>query len=407
MIFGGKGKGRAEDVRAGELQALLNASFDRKLGPFRPRAEGIGRELRAAGQRFIDACDKFAKIDPEPYTEDLYSVNLNYIRSQKAHYAEALRRLGEDLVREPAKAPNAYEEFLAVARHTEEVTAEMLRTNMTFKLAVHCYPNYMKDFKKSFSSVERLSAALRDELEKRSGEYEEYKVTRDNIAKLEGYGERLAEVRSEAREVEEEMAHGGASPSEKRHQELQADLAAKRAELGRVEREAAGLRNRIGALTAPLDRASKKFDHLHQSRRPLNAFIGDPIGRITSDLHYAEFRAQLERLIEAVRSGAIEVKNREEAADAAAALLSTDLKLMLSSYKSLEHDTSILEGEVRAAERAVGSLKESRSASESAAHRLEVLRARVADLEVEREAEKRVVEGLFADNYKRPISIIL
>ena len=406
MLFGGKGKGKVEDVAASELPALLNASFDRKLGPFRQRAEGISRELRTAGQQFIAACDKFAKIDPEPYTEDLYSVNLNYIRSQKVHYAEALRKLAEGLTSEPERAQNAYEEFLAVARHTEEVSAEMLRTNMTFKLAVHCYPNYMKDFKRSFSSIERLSALLRDELEKRSGEFSEYKVTRDNITKLGNYTARLAEIRSEIRDVEEGIATGGPSPSERRHQELLEELAGKRSELQRMERESSEIRNRIGRLTAPLERASKKFDHLSAKRR-LNAFIEDPMGAITGEAKYAEFREQAQQLIDAIGAGEIEVKNGEEVSRAAAALLGTDVNLMIFSFRTMQHECAMLEGEVRGLERTIGSLKESKTASESAAQRLESLKAKAAGIERDREAAKRIVEGFFLDNYGRRISVLL
>lgn len=191
-MFGGRGK--AEAVEPGELEAILNLSFDSKLGSFRTRVEGIADELRSARLQFMDACERFERLDEEPYTEDLYSANVGSIKSQKSLYAEALKRLAKDLVPESERAANAYEEGRGIASHTEKVAAEILKTNANFRFVVHRYPNHLGGFKRSFSLIERLTRLLRNELEKRAAEFEEYKAVSESISRFERYGRELEEA---------------------------------------------------------------------------------------------------------------------------------------------------------------------------------------------------------------------
>ncbi len=403
MLFGGKAK--AEEVEPGQLRSLLNSSFDRKLGSLRAKTEGIAKELRAARERFIAACEKFERIDPEPYTEDLYSVNVNFIRSQKGLYAEALKRLAEELVPEPAGFANAYEECESVASHVGRVSSEMLKTNATFKLVVHCYPNHLAEFKRSFSSIERLTGALRAELEKRAGEFAEYRAINESISRFETYGRELAETEAEAAALREGGTPAASAAPDAGHGEIQERLAAKRAELARVSAESSSLHHRISLLVAPLDRPAKKFDHLSARKRPLHAFIEDPIGEIRGGAEHAEFRELVQKLVEAVNSGAVEVKNREEVAGIASALLGSDLLSLADAFRSTRRTVSDLEGEVRSLERTLASLKEGRTASESAAHRIAALEEKAAGLERSCEAQKGAVERLFMESYRRLISV--
>lgn len=110
-------------------------------------------------------------------------------------------------------------------------------------------------------------------------------------------------------------------------------------------------------------------------------------------------------MAEAVHSGAIDVKNREEVGKAASTLLSHDLRSMIDSLKSVQHRRSELSNEIHGLERALSSLKEGKTASESAAHRMETLERTVGELERAREAERSRIEKLFLDNYGRRISI--
>jgi chromosome segregation ATPase len=404
MLFGGKAK--AEEVEQGGLVALLNGSFDRKLGRLGATTREVAGELRTARERFIAACEKFEAIDPEPYTEDLYSVNVNFIRSQKGLYAEALKRLAKELVPEHAtKSANAYEECEALASHTGEVMSEILKTNATFRLVVHCYPNYLTDFKRSFSSIERLAGLLKGELVRRSQELAEYRAARESISRLDGYGQELHELEGTIERLKEDRSRRAAGEPDSGHSGIQEMLLEKRKELSRLEAEASGLHHRISLLTAPLDRPAKKFDHLSARKRPLHAFIEDPIGAIRGEADYAEFRELLQKLVEEVNSGKVEVKNREEIGGIASALLGADLPSMIGSFDSLQRMRSDLDGEVRGLERTLDSLREGRNASESAAHRLEDLERRVAETERAREAQKAAVERLFLDNYRRQISI--
>ncbi len=403
MLFGGKAK--AENVEPGELRALLDSSFDAKLGQFWKRVENETEELRRARQQFIDACDRFERIDPEPYTEDLYSVNVNFIRGQKNLYAEALKRLAKDLVPESVRAANAYEECEAVASHVERVSAELLKTNATFRLVVHCYPNHLGDFKRSFSSVERLTRQLRAELERKSREFAEYRAVREGISRFESYGMELEQMMQMINELRRGLAPGGGDASDIGQRDLAEKLSAKRAELARATSESSDLRNRIDLLAAPLERPARKFDHLSARKRQLHAFIEDPMGTLSGEAEYAEFKTLVQQLVEAVNSGAIDIKNREDTLRAASTLLSSDIRSLIASFRSVRQRRSDLEGEVRSLERTLNSLKEGKTASESAAHRVETLEKRIAETAKAREAERAAVEKLFLDDYRRVVSI--
>jgi cob(I)alamin adenosyltransferase len=405
MLFGGKGKSKAEGVEPGELYALLNSSFEGKLGPFRKKAEGIGRELRRAGEQFIGACDGFAELDAEPYTEDLYSVNVNYIRGQKDLYAETLKRLAKGLLPEPARAANAYEEYLAVVSRSEGAAAEILKANAQFRLVVHCYSNHLRDFKRAFSSVERLNGLLRAELERREAEFSEYRTVRESISRFESRGMELDEVRKEAGELERGLRPDDAGALDMGQRDILDKLALKRKELARATAEGSDLHSRIGLLTAPLERPSRKFDHLSARKRQLHQFVDDPIGMMAGEAEYAEFRTLVLKLIDAVTSGAIEVKNREETVRTATAVLGADILSMIESFRSMQRRRSDLEGEIRGLERTLNTLNEGRTASESAAHRLESLKREAAELEKARDAERRAIEKLFSESYGKSISI--
>ncbi len=402
MLFGGKGK--VEEVAPGELRALLESSFDRKLGRLGARTAGITEELRAARQQFIGACVKFERIDPEPYTEDIYSVNVNFIRSQKGLYAEALERLAEGLVPEPAEFANAYEECESVASHVARASSEILKANATFRLVVHCYPNYLSDFKKSFSAVERLTGLLRAELDKRAGEFSEYRTVHEAVSRFESTGMEMEETGEILGELRSGISPGRA-PDEGQT-DIQERLAGKRAELERVGAESSGLHHRISLLAAPLDRPSKKFDHLSARKRQLSAFIEDPVGTIRDRAEYEEFASLVRQLVEAVDSGAVEVKNREEVGGIASALLASDILSLADSFRAMRCTMSGLEGEIRGLERTLASLREGRTASEGVAHKVEDLGRRSAELARSREAEKGAIERLFLENYGMRISII-
>ena len=403
MLFGGKAK--AETVEPGELRGLLNSLFERKLGAFGAKVGTTTRELRSEGQQFVDACERFKLLDAEPYTADIYAPNVGFIRSQKGLYADVLKRLAKNLVAEPVKSDNAYEECRGAVSHTDKVTSEILKTNAQFRLVVHCYSNHLREFKRSFSSIERLVGLLKAELERKSGEFAEYRAVSESISRFESCGMELEETDRAIGELRKGLEPAAGAALDAGQRELTGKLAERRAELARMGGEASELQNRINLLAAPLERPSRKFDHLSARKRQLHHFIEDPIGTIRDEAEYGEFRALLQQLAEAVRSGAIDVKNREEVGRAASALLGSDLLSMASSFRSAQRETYGLNDEIRGLEGALSSLKEGKTASESAAHRIEALETRVRDIGRKREAEKDAIERLFLEGYGKRISV--
>ena len=66
----------------------------------------------------------------------------------------------------------------------------------------------------------------------------------------------------------------------------------------------------------------------------------------------------MQKLIEAVNSGKVDVKNLEEIVGTASALLDSDMLSLTDSFRSLQRLRSDLESEVRGLERTLDSLRE-------------------------------------------------
>ena len=162
MLFG-KGD-KAEEVESGELDALLNSLFNRKIGSFGSKASGITKDLERARLQFGDACRKFDQLNAEPEVENIYIDTSAFVKSQKGFYSTALRRVIEDWEIFGAESSNAYNKYMMVLSNAERFINETLRTNSNFKKVLLSYPDHLDNFKKSFSLIERYRDNLKNEL---------------------------------------------------------------------------------------------------------------------------------------------------------------------------------------------------------------------------------------------------
>jgi DNA repair exonuclease SbcCD ATPase subunit len=405
MFFGGKG--RAESVKPDELYPLLNSLFDKKLGPFKTRTASILNELQEAKTQFSSACKEFEGLDEEPYTEDLYAFNVNFIKGQKNLYARAQKRLIDDLELESESAQNAYDGCASIVSNVESVTKEMLKTNANFRQVVQCYPNRLREFKKSFSAIERLTKSLRGELDKSEGEFSDYKAVRERISELNLKREELEMIGKRIETMKKDSKPDGEGDSSKNELDASERLSNKKAELAKVSDEGSRLYNKINLMTAPLERVAKKLDHLSAGKKQLHAFIEDPISSISNEAEYSEFRALVQKLNKAVETEEVSVKNRAEVSRGASELLNIDIYSMINSYRSIQQRTSELSNEIRSLETALGSVREERATYERRVKDIEALERRADEIRKAVEASKSAVERLFSDCYLKPILIDL
>jgi len=405
MFFGGKGK--AESANPDELYPLLNSLFDKKLESFKTRNLGILGELQKAKLQFISACEGFDILNEEPYTEDLYAFNISFIKSQKHLYAMAQKRLLNDLTLKSENAPNAYDEYVSIVSNVESVTKEVLKTNANFKQVVQCYSNYLGDFKKSFSAIERLAKLLRGELDKSAGEFSEYKAVREQVSRLNLQFEELKAINKNIDALKEDSKQNAFGASNKGELDASEGLANKKTELAKANDESSRLYNKINMLTAPLERVAKKQDHLSAGKKQLHAFIEDPISSIGSEAEYNEFRALVQKLNEAVNTGAVDVKNRAAVSRGVSELLSSDIHSMINSFRSIQQRRLEVASEIRSLETVLSSIREERASSERRIRDIETLERSAGEIRKARDAAKSTIEKLLSDYYAKQISILL
>lgn len=405
MFFGGKSK--PENVTPEALTSLLNSLFDKKLGSFKTRTSNILNELQRAKLHFISACEGFEKLSAEPYTEELYTFNVNFIKNQKNLYARTQKRLISDLTLKSENAQNVYDGCASIVSDVESITKEVLKTNANFRQVVQRYPNHLGDFKKSFSTIERLTKMLRGELDKSAGEFSKYRDAREHIAGLNSQSEELEAMRKRIDVLKQNSKPNDDSASNKSELDASEKLTNKKSELAKLSAEGSRLYNKINLLATPLERVAKKLDHLSASKKQLHMFIEDPIGRISNEAEYNEFRALVQELNKAVETGAVDAKNRAEVSRGASELLNSDIYSMINSFRSIQQRRLEATNEVRSLETALDSIREERAASERRVKEIETLEGRAGEIKKARDDAKSAVERLFSDYYAKPISIAL
>jgi chromosome segregation ATPase len=404
MFFGGRGK--PENVKLQELDSFLDPLFKKKLGQFVPLTVSTAGDLERAKRQFIDACDEFERSDPEPYTEDLYTVNINFIKAQKNLYAQALRRLASSIMTEPKGTANIYESYVLIASNLESVMNEMLKANATFKQVVHCYSNSLSSFKRAFSSIEKLTATIRNELGKESGEFSRYKEVKGLASRL---SQNIMELESLKNNVEtlRKIIETKEGANDANSLDISKNLESKKSELSGVTSEISRTHAKMESLILPLGRSAKKFDHFSVSKKKLHPFIENPLSAIENDVSCNEFKIMVNALKEAVDSGSIEVSNKAEVSKTISNVLNADLFSISNSLKSLGQKRKDIEGEISVLERSLNALKDRSASRERQRREMETMEEKARRMENERDAAKSKIERLFSEYYGKLVSVVL
>ncbi len=389
------------------LPSLLDSLFEKKMAPLEGRVSGTVRDLRAAKERFYEACIEFEKLDAPPYTEDLWMPNINSIKNQKEQYASALKQIAASLNLEVDDTLDRYSRYRQVLSNVEAMTNDALKTNSKFKQAFYCYSNYMGNFKKASAYLERLTTALKNELDRRAAEFEQYGILKECILKLRLQGEELASLRDAIGALKSNLKSSDDGGLERIEAETKGKLSAKSAEISALSDEMSKLSNRIGLLTAPLERAARKLDHLTIRKKPLYDYITDPIGRIRNDDEYKDFTDLVLELRKNVESGTIDAKNKQELQNSISALLNSEIHHMINSLKALEHKKADILAEERELQRVMEGIEFGRESKAKSHHQMEKMEKDILEISKSRESLKSGIEKGFYDNYAKHVSILL
>jgi len=409
MLFGKLmrfGKHEPEKIKPDELEKLLNSLFEKKLDQFEPKAHAIINELKKSKLEFSEACNELKELKAEPYTEDIRPQTINFIKSQKGLYADALRRNISNMNLEPINALNSYEKYKLILSNVDKVTNEVLKSNANFKQAMYCYSDHLGNFKRSFSAIERLMEALRHEIESRSKEASEYAALKEHISKLNLQSDELEVLNQSANALREFLNNKDKDMVGKDESKLSESLSSKRSELSSVRSEISKLSERINLLTSPLERSAKKFDHVSAKKKQLHYFLEDPITRISNEFEYIEFMTLVKELKGAVEKGTIETKNKPGTTSLISALLDSDIYNIINSLKSLQLKRSEIENEINILEIALVDIKKGKDASSKAAQEIATIEERAKEITKSMTSTKSTIEAMFSDYYHKQMSII-
>ena len=404
-MFFGKGGG-VEEVSAGSLQRLSDSCFDKKMSKLDSRAAAIASGLSAAIQEFRSACTSFMELDAEPYTEDLWMPNINSIKKQKQQYASALMGIADECSLIVSPLPVAYERYMAILSSISELSGRVLRTNATFKQAFYCYSKHLGAFKKTMAQIDRLSSSLKSELDSHSADYNSYLDAGRKISQLSAYVQELASLEKDIGAI----GKPGTVPAdnfEKANAFAAESLARKREELNDISGKISETSKKINSLTAPLERASKKFDHMTLGRKPLSRFLLDPINTLSSESEYAEFKSLMADFSKALMSGSIDLKNAEYVAAAASELEESGIYESIEMLKSLKSKKSETESEIRSLENEIGLISSAKRKVTDAAQEADALKSKSVSVSKSMNELKGQIEAAFEANYGKRIRIIL
>ncbi len=394
-----------EEVRPEDLEPMLLSCFEKKLGQFETRTEGVLEALEGPRQDFIRACDELKVLEADPYTEDLYSFSIASLRNQKALYVKSVRRIAEEMRPRKSEKRTSYERRAEALAEMERAIGEMLKTNARFRTVMYSYSNYMGTLKRSFAGMEKIRENLRREIGSREKEADEYRKVRKGI---EGFMYKIGEKRAfGAREVALSEAVGRSGVLDDLEAGLRKNYDKKSEELRGVESRVDAIKAGINALTAPLGRAARKHDHLSLKKLTLSEFIEDPIERIRSEADCLEFMTMVGELKENIESDAIDAKNKERLIEAVSALLDSDIYGSISSLRTLQDKTAGLRREARKAEIELSELDMRKKAMEKERKGISELRQGREAVETAIGAAKTEIEKLFFEYYRKRISIVL
>ncbi|MGI0141740.1 MAG: hypothetical protein ACREBF_03780 [Candidatus Micrarchaeales archaeon] len=404
MLFGRGGK--AEEVGVDALAELLNSIFNKKMSSLESKGASITKELQSAKGQFIEFCARLGKLEVEPYTEGLWSFNINSIKTQKVGYAHQLQHIAEELNLD-VDIQNVYARYKQLLANVEEMDNRVLTTNAKYKEIMYCYSYHLADLKRSFTTIEKLMQTLKGELDRRIDDFDTCGMIMQNISTLSLKNEELVAALEGVKMLKENIGTGKVVEVDKNEAEALERLFEKKDEILKIDGEVHHLMVKIESLTAPLDRASKKLDHIHTRKRPLNTFIMDPMGNMHSQTDYEEFRSLVQELEKEVASGAVEVKNGEVVMSAISMLLNSDIYYMIDSRRSLQQKKSGLEGELKILERLHDELRKGKENKTKSAQEIARMESEIESITKSQISLKAAIEKGFQDYYGKTIVVII
>jgi uncharacterized coiled-coil protein SlyX len=404
-MFFGRGDDKTEEVKEEALYSLLNSSLDAKLKNAGSRASRYVKELNDARKAYEKACKNFAAVTADPHVENPYIDFTSTLKDQKNSYTITLIRILGDWNPAIPEGQNIYERYSKVLSGTEYFIEETLKANNKFKYVLYTYGNYFGDFKKSFALIERQRDLLKSELESVQNELSEYNITKGKIDTLKVLGKELNTANEMVNSLNESLKSASSSSKEAEENKLETALSSQDKDMQELNRKISEINVRVSQLILPLERVSKKFDHLSVRKPTLSEFIADPTSRISSESDYQEFTKLLSELKKSIAEGKIEAKNNSRINESISELMDYNLYVEIGTLRDLEGRRAELDRSIRMLRTDLSYIKQSKSSHEKVMSEIHSLETGKKETMQRVKDVKASIEKLFLEYYKKRIRI--
>jgi hypothetical protein len=400
MFFGDN---QSREVGIDLLEEEIGKLFDKKLEKFTARASKISARVEDAKREFVLACNEFEKVSDEPDLEFKRWLNANFIKGQKQAYAAALKEVFSTTDKPSGQV--SYSRYSAELAALNSVINEMLSINGRNRDIIHAYSKHLGHFKYLQATLENLAASLRTELERASGEFNEYNDVVAGIAKIRASCDEIDSLKNRLESVD--AVKPGSVDAKAEIGGLEARASAKRTELAKLEMDIDEISSRIASLILPLEKAARVYDHSAMKKVKLFEMVENPVHTLASEEGFGEFSRMIEGLKDSIEKNRIELKKPGETLSLISRIRGANIYEELSRLALLNREAKVIEGEIRLFEKDIEGIKSKAWESESTIRKISDMNDAIKRLEGEKREGKAALEQLITKYYKKKIVVML
>ncbi len=396
------------NVHVGELKALKEQEFERKIGDALSYLNSIIIKLEHSMNDFEGLCENFALENPAIDNELIGNVSNTTLASQKEAYVKAVLSIVNSTRAYKSAYATQYDLVHEKKSNFERVLHEILQANSRFSIVILGYSGSMTKFKKQFSAIEKLSKELGMKMNSISSEADERRAITAEIDRLLILLEELDAAKRNMGELEE-ISDGKYKPEDKSDEIKRIDgiISIKRNELRDLHLQIDQKTEAVKSLIAPLERAARKYDHGSGEKSTLSHFITDPIKNIKNEIDYSEFVAKLKKLMDSVAGSSLALKNSENISEAISAVLDANVYDDIAFINSEMKRADEIKDEISEYDYELQNMLKSYKTLTDSKDMLASANERISNITADTLSSKSTIESMFLKYYSIQVAIDL
>jgi hypothetical protein len=336
MLFGKKDA--PETLKIYDLDNLLDKLLAERLKQLDNSGTKISMDAIRYISEFKKHCDSFETQDFEPNTDNLYMPNIKAIKSQKFAYSKALKNILEMQINEHGQ--NLYEKHLNTLESISILKTKILELNASYKQMLFSYAAHTKGFKKNLIGIDNCIHMLDAELSKNKYHYDKYNAIKSLIVKIRELNDNYNEINMIIN-----SNNGGNVVLLNKNSSLENELIKKinsdTLDINKLKLAGTEMKKTFLSNFQHIEKLSRKFDYIDQSKPGLNYYISNPIKNIDNG-SYNDFIRLILLLKEAIYSKKIEVRNVEDVVMQIDALIKLDILKTIDEINAISLNESTL-----------------------------------------------------------------